>query len=55
MAELVGYPVLHLKRVMHGPIDLSGLKRGQYKYLKPKQINDLKMYIKKVENLSTKD
>ena len=49
MAEISGYPVLHLKRVMHGPIDLSGLKRGQYKYLKPKQINDLKMYIKKVE------
>ena len=55
MAEQVGFPVLHLKRVMHGPIDLSGLKRGQYKYLKPKQINDLKMYIKKVEKLSKED
>ena len=55
MAELVGFPVLHLKRVMHGPIDLSGLKRGQYKYLKPKQINDLKMYIKKVEALELKE
>lgn len=55
MAELVGFPVLHLKRVMHGPIDLSGLKRGQYKYLKPKQINDLKMYIKKVEALELRE
>ena len=55
MAEIVGFPVLHLKRVMHGTIDLAGLKRGQYKYLKPKQINDLKMYIKKVEKLSKDD
>ena len=50
MAELVGFPVLHLKRVMHGTIDISGLKRGQFKYLKPKQVNELKMYIKKNEN-----
>lgn len=52
MAELVGFPVLHLKRVMHGPIDLSGLKRGQFKYLKPTQIKELKMYINKIEKLS---
>ena len=32
MAEYVGFPVLYLKRVMHGPIDLSGLKKGQFKY-----------------------
>ena len=48
MADFVGYPVISLKRVMHGPIDLSGLKKGQFKYLKPQQIKELKLYIKKV-------
>ena len=49
MAEYVGFPVLYLKRVMHGPIDLSGLKKGQFKYLKPQQIKELKAYLKKVQ------
>ena len=48
MAEFVGFPVISLKRVMHGPVDLSGLKKGQFKYLKPGQIKELKMYLKKV-------
>ena len=48
MADMVGYPVLHLKRVMHGPIDLSGLKKGQFKYLKPQQIKELKAYLRKL-------
>ena len=50
MADFVGYPVIHLKRVMHGPIDLSGLKKGQFKYLKPQQIKELKLYLKKIKN-----
>ena len=48
MAEFVGYPVISLKRVMHGPIDLSGLKKGQFKYLKPNQIKELKAYLNKI-------
>ena len=50
MADYIGYPVIYLKRVMHGPIDLSGLKKGQFKYLKPQQIKELKAYIKKIAN-----
>lgn len=50
MADIVGYPVLHLKRVMHGPIDLSGLKKGQFKYLKPQQIKELKAYLRKLSS-----
>ncbi len=50
MADYVGHPVIYLKRVMHGPIDLSGLKKGQFKYLKPQQIKELKAYLKKLEN-----
>jgi len=46
MAEFIGHPVISLKRVQHGTIDLSGLKRGAFKYLKPTQIKDLKIYLK---------
>lgn len=46
MAEFIGHPVISLKRVQHGTIDLSGLKRGAFKYLKPTQVKDLKIYLK---------
>ncbi len=52
MLDFLGHPVLALKRVSCANIDLAGLKRGQFKYLKPKQIADLKNYIKKIEKLS---
>lgn len=52
MLDFVGHPVISLKRVSCANIDLSGLKRGQFKYLKPKQVAELKNYIKKVEKLS---
>ena len=55
MCDMIGFPVIHLKRVMHGTIDLSGIKKGQFKYLKPKQITELKAYIKKVYKLSKTD
>lgn len=48
MADYIGFPVMYLKRVMHGPIDLAGLKKGQFKYLKPTQIKELKAYLKKL-------
>ena len=48
MTDSIGFPVISLKRVMHGTIDLSGIKRGQFKYLKPKQIKELKAYINKI-------
>ncbi len=54
MLDFVGHPVVSLKRVSCANIDLAGLKRGQFKYLKPKQIADLKNYIKKLEKLKTK-
>ncbi len=52
MLDYVGHPVISLKRVSCANIDLAGLKRGQFKYLKPKQVADLKNYIKKVEKIS---
>lgn len=50
MLDYLGHPVISLKRISHGPIDIAGLKKGQFKYLKPKQIKDLKNYINKHKN-----
>ena len=49
MLDFLGHPVISLKRVSHGPIDISGLKKGQFKYLREKQIQDLKRYIAKLK------
>lgn len=48
MLDFLGFPVISLKRIQHGTIDLLGLKKGQFKYLKPKQIQELKNYVKKL-------
>ena len=49
MLDFLEHPVISLKRVSVGPIDLSGLKKGQFKYLKPKQVNELRNYLKKLQ------
>ena len=48
MLDYLGYPVISLKRYSHATLNLDGLKRGEFKYLKPKQIKDLKRYVQKV-------
>lgn len=53
MLDILGHSVISLKRISHGPIDILGLKKGQFKYLKPKQIKDLKNYIEKIKKLSS--
>ncbi len=55
MMDFIGHPVISLKRVACANIDLAGLKRGQFKYLKPKQIADLKNYLKKLEKAEKKN
>ena len=49
MIEYLGHNVVHLKRIRHATIDLTGLKKGQYKPLKPKQIKELKLYLDKIK------
>ncbi len=49
MLDFLGHPVISLKRISMGPIDLQGLKRGQFKYLKPKQIQEIRNYLKKLK------
>ena len=49
MLDYLGHPVIYLKRLSMGPVDLQGLYKGQFKYLKPKQIQEIKNYIKKLK------
>lgn len=42
MFEAVDKPVIYLKRVSFGPLNLSGLKAGESRYLTKEEINSLK-------------
>ena len=53
MLDILAHPVISLKRISFGPVDLSGLKKGQFKYLKPKQIQEIKNYLKKLQKNNT--
>ena len=48
MFEFLGYNVISLKRIRHANIELTGLKKGQIKQIKPRQIKELKQYLKKL-------
>lgn len=52
MLEFIGSSAITLKRISHANIDLSGLKRTQYKYLKPKQVKDLWNFVSKAHKAS---
>lgn len=49
MLDMLGHPVVSLKRLSMGPVDLQGLKKGQFKYIKPKQVQEIKNYLKKLQ------
>ncbi|MBQ3640943.1 rRNA pseudouridine synthase [bacterium] len=48
MLDILGHPVISLKRLSMGPVDLTGLKKGQFKYIKLKQVQEIKNYLKKI-------
>ena len=50
MFEHVGYEVKTLKRIQHATLDLAGLKRGDFKPIKPKQIKELKNFLNRISN-----
>lgn len=52
MFAKLGYDVLTLKRVQHATVTLEGIKKGQIKPMKPKQVKELMTYISKQEKLS---
>jgi len=49
MFEKLGFEVTSLKRIQHATIELEGLKKGQFKPIKPQQIKELKNFIKKIK------
>lgn len=49
MFEFLGHNVINLKRIRHANIDLTGLKKGQIKPIKPRQIKELRAYLEKIK------
>ena len=49
MFAKLGFEVEVLKRIQHATITLEGLKKGQVKIIKPKQMNQLKSYLQKIQ------
>ena len=54
MFAKLGFEVEVLKRIQHATITLDGLKKGQIKVLKPKQVKELKGYLSKIRNREDK-
>ena len=48
MFEFLGYNVVSLKRVQHATLTLEGLKRGEFKPIKPGQIKDLRNFLNRI-------
>lgn len=48
MFEHLGFEVMTLKRVQHATITLDGLKRGEFKPIKPGQIKDLRNFLNRI-------
>jgi len=46
----LGYEVVSLKRVQHAILTLDGLKRGEFKPIKPQQIKDLRNFLSRLKN-----
>ncbi|WP_066640006.1 pseudouridine synthase [Desulfolucanica intricata] len=42
MFEKIGHPVLRLKRIKLGPLNLKGIRPGRYRFLNNKEIRELK-------------
>ena len=53
MFAKLGFEVEVLKRVQHAIITLEGLKKGQIKVIKPKQVKQLQSYLEKIIKEST--
>lgn len=49
MFAALGFEVTSLKRIHHATINIEGLKKGQFKPLKPQQIKELKNFINKLK------
>lgn len=48
MFEFIGHEVKTLKRIQHATLRLDGLKRGEFKPIKPIQIRELKNFLNRI-------
>ena len=48
MFEHLGFEVVTLKRIQHATLNLDGLKRGEFKPIKPRQIKELKNFLNRL-------
>lgn len=48
MFEYLGYEVVSLKRIQHAILNLDGLKRGEFKPIKPRQIKELRNFLNRI-------
>ncbi len=49
MFEYLGHEVKSLKRIQHATINIEGLKRGEFKPIKPRQIKDLRNFMNRLK------
>lgn len=42
MLQSVGFPVMKLSRERFGNLDLTGLQPGEYREIRPRELQDLK-------------
>jgi len=49
MLAALGFEVISLKRIQHAIIELEGLKKGQFKPIKPQQIKELKIFLNRIQ------
>ncbi len=49
MLDFLGFEVAGLKRIQHATIDIEGLKKGQFKPIKPQQIKELRNFLNKLK------
>lgn len=49
MIESLGFEVTSLKRIQHATINIEGLKKGQFKPIKPQQIKELRNFLNKIK------
>lgn len=54
MMDIIEHPVKTLKRLAHATIAVAGLERGQYRQLKPKEVDNLVKYLNKKERQHAK-
>jgi len=55
MFAQLGFEVKVLKRIQHATVTIEGLKKGQVKNIKPKQVKELKNYIAKIKRNNEKN